>query len=74
MKAEQQPAPADSTQEQAPTDDIQGQARSDDLRTAEEQQAVDQWLRRIPDDPSALLRRKFRYQYQQRDYEKNPDD
>ena len=74
MKAEQQPAPADSMQEQAPPDDIQGQARSDDLRTAEEQQAVDQWLRRIPDDPSALLRRKFRYQYQQRDYENNPDD
>ncbi len=74
MKAEQQPAPADDMQEQAPPDEIQGQARSDDLRTAEEQQAVDQWLRRIPDDPSALLRRKFRYQYQQRDYENNPDD
>ncbi len=74
MTAEQQPAPADSAQEQARPDDIQAQARSDASRTAEEQQAVDQWLRRIPDDPSALLRRKFRYQYQQRDYENNPDD
>ena len=45
-------------------------ARSDDLKTAEEQQAVEQWLRRIPDDPSGLLRRKFRYQYQQRNYER----
>jgi len=31
----------------------------------EEQQATEQWLRRIPDDPSGLLRRKFKYQYQQ---------
>jgi Ca-activated chloride channel family protein len=30
----------------------------------EEQQALEQWLRRIPDDPGGLLRRKFRYQYQ----------
>jgi Ca-activated chloride channel homolog len=30
----------------------------------EEQQASEQWLRRIPDDPSGLLRRKFKYQYQ----------
>ena len=30
----------------------------------EEQQATEQWLRRIPDDPSGLLRRKFKYQYQ----------
>jgi Ca-activated chloride channel family protein len=33
----------------------------------EEQQAIEQWLRRIPDDPGGLLRRKFLYQYQQRD-------
>ena len=33
----------------------------------EEQQASEQWLRRIPDDPSGLLRRKFKYQYQQRE-------
>lgn len=26
---------------------------------------MEQWLRRIPDDPSALLKRKFNYQYQQ---------
>lgn len=32
----------------------------------EEQQALEQWLRRIPDDPGELLRRKFLYQYQQR--------
>lgn len=33
-------------------------------RAQEERQAMEQWLRRIPDDPGGLLRRKFRYQYQ----------
>ncbi len=34
--------------------------------SSEEQLAADQWLRRIPDDPGGLLRRKFLYQYRQR--------
>jgi len=32
----------------------------------EERQTMEQWLRQIPDDPGGLLRRKFRYQYEQR--------
>jgi len=56
----------------------QEQARNDDKPQAndrpvhaeslssEEQMAAEQWLRRIPDDPGGLLRRKFLYQYQQR--------
>ena len=28
------------------------------------EQAAEQWLRRIPEDPGGLLRRKFLYQYQ----------
>ncbi len=35
-------------------------------QAGENDQALEQWLRRIPDDPSALLRRKFLWQYQQR--------
>jgi len=36
-----------------------------ELRQQQEQdQALEQWLRRIPDDPGGLLRRKFRHQYQ----------
>jgi Ca-activated chloride channel family protein len=35
----------------------------------EAQQANEQWLQRIPDDPGGLLRRKFLYQYQQRQKE-----
>ena len=43
-----------------------------ELRAAQEQeQAMEQWLRRIPDDPGGLLRRKFRYQYQR--YGKDQD-
>ncbi|AGI25177.1 hypothetical protein H681_16545 [Pseudomonas sp. ATCC 13867] len=33
--------------------------------TDERRQALEQWLRQIPDDPSELLRRKFWYQQQQ---------
>ncbi len=32
----------------------------------EQQQANEQWLKRIPDDPAGLLKRKFKYQYGQR--------
>ena len=32
----------------------------------EREQAMEQWLRRVPDDPSGLLREKFRYESQQR--------
>ena len=37
---------------------------SDSEKPDEELQANEQWLRRIPDDPGGLLRRKFQYQYQ----------
>ena len=48
-------------------------------REQEQPQAMEQWLRRIPNDPGGLLRRKFRYQYQRmgRDQDGNnlwPDD
>jgi len=32
----------------------------------EQKQANEQWLKRIPDDPAGLLKRKFKYQYKQR--------
>ena len=49
-------------------------ARNESLTPDEEQQAVEQWLRRIPDDPSGLLRRKFLHQYQQRRYQIDEDE
>lgn len=36
----------------------------DDLEQWASEQAADQWLRRVPQDPGGLLRRKFLYQYQ----------
>lgn len=36
---------------------------------AERRQSVEQWLRRVPDDPGALLRRKFALEYQRRQRE-----
>lgn len=35
----------------------------------EQQQAVEAWLRRVPDDPGGLLRRKFRIEYERRQAE-----
>ena len=35
----------------------------------EEKQALEQWLNRIPDDPGGLLKRKFLYQYKQREHQ-----
>ncbi len=51
-----------------------------ELREMQEQeQAMEQWLRRIPNDPGGLLRRKFRYQYQRSEVDQDgnplwPDD
>jgi Ca-activated chloride channel family protein len=56
------------------------EAQAEAMRRAQEQtQAMEQWLRRIENDPGGLLRRKFRYQYQRegRDQDGNsvwPDD
>lgn len=46
-----------------PTPDIDNSAMQQAL---ERDQAVEQWLRRVPDDPSGLLREKFRYESRQR--------
>lgn len=39
---------------------------AEQLTEEEQQQAVEQWLRRVPDDPGGLLRRKFKRQAQSR--------
>ena len=45
-----------------------GQMESEqDLDQQMSEQSAEQWLRKIPDDPGGLLRRKFLYQYRQRD-------
>ena len=59
-KAEQaaEPKKADNKQQSKPDTEIV--PPSD-----EQQQANEQWLKRIPDDPAGLLKRKFKYQYGQ---------
>ena len=57
------------------TEQEQQQLAQDQMKELdEEQQASEQWLRRIPDDPSGLLRRKFKYQYQQRGNQSSSED
>lgn len=58
------------------TQQTQQQMDNVDQAELEELQANEQWLRRIPDDPGGLLRRKFRYQSQlnQQEYEPQSKD
>ncbi len=71
QQEQEQQEPREPAREQSTEQSL---AQADAQKTAEEQQATEQWLRRIPDDPSGLLRRKFRYQYQQREYEENNNE
>jgi len=60
QKGAEQQAAAEQSQQGA-----QGQAaESKDAEHWADEQAAEQWLRRIPQDPGGLLRRKFLYQYQ----------
>jgi Ca-activated chloride channel homolog len=54
---------AANEQDEQPTQ--QGEAAGpQDVEQWASEQAAEQWLRRIPQDPGGLLRRKFQYQYQ----------
>ena len=52
----------------------QAMASAEERSAQEQAQAMEQWLRRVPNDPGGLLRRKFRDQYQRqgRDQDGNP--
>ena len=64
----------DDTEEENPSDGAESERESEaaESETAEEaldpeqQQAMEQWLKRVPDDPGGLLRRKFQQQYEDR--------
>ncbi len=53
----------ESTEEQVTQQRIEQQQLSN-KQYEEQQQALEQWLRRIPDDPGGLLREKFQRQFQ----------
>ncbi|HJP50827.1 MAG TPA: VWA domain-containing protein [Pseudomonadales bacterium] len=53
-------------QEQQEGEEQQASESEPEPLDEEEQQALQQWLRRVPDDPGGLLRRKFMMQYNER--------
>ncbi len=53
-------------QQKTPKNPDAASAQPMDSMTNEEMQANEQWLKRIPDDPGGLLKRKFKYQYDRR--------
>lgn len=55
---------AEQTEEEA--EEQQAQQATETEEYDESKQASEQWLKRIPDDPAGLLKRKFKYQYGQR--------
>jgi Ca-activated chloride channel family protein len=82
IQAELERAAQEAAQQQGEADEGEGTGQEDVFagrRAQEQRQAMEQWLRRIPNDPGGLLRRKFRYQYQRmgKDQDGNnlwPDD
>jgi Ca-activated chloride channel family protein len=82
IQAELERAAQEAAQQQGEADEGEGTGQEDvfaERRAQEQRQAMEQWLRRIPNDPGGLLRRKFRYQYQRmgKDQDGNnlwPDD
>lgn len=75
-------APEESGQQQAQQGSDDGQEEPQepmavspiDPEALERDQAMEQWLRRVPDDPSGLLREKFRYESQLRQQQGNTQD
>jgi Ca-activated chloride channel family protein len=62
-----QPPEADSQSDQSDGDSSdQADADLSESTRDEKKDALEQWLRRVPDDPGGLLRRKFQYETNQR--------
>ncbi len=56
-----------SASQDSGTDNTEGKQQAVlDALSEEEKQSYEQWMRRVPDDPSGLLRRKFEYQSRER--------
>lgn len=66
--AEQQEGDQQGEPQEGEGEPQEGQQQQDyaEAWSEEDAQAMEQWLRRIPDDPGGLLRRKFRNQHQRR--------
>ena len=72
QKTKQQKQAAKKAQQDAQKN--KKESASDDLKQPSlSEQAAQQWLRRIPDDPGGLLRNKFKYQYKRQGYQSDED-
>lgn len=58
--------PRDQEDQDADASDDQSETEEGETNRDEHQDAMEQWLRRVPDDPGGLLRRKFQYETNQR--------
>ena len=68
QQAQSEPEPADEQAEDGEQTTAGDQPMSDEERAEQQQQqALEQWLRRVPDDPGGLLRRKFAREQARRD-------
>jgi Ca-activated chloride channel family protein len=66
---QQQGGEQEGSESEVAENELEGQEGQEQLAQAwseEDAQAMEQWLRRIPDDPGGLLRRKFRSEHQRR--------
>lgn len=65
---DQPPEEAESDEEQADSQSPEDQSDTEEGESNrdERQDAMEQWLRRVPDDPGGLMRRKFQYETNQR--------
>ena len=67
QEGEQQEKDDQSAEEQAEENQETEQAEEEAQEATDEQKAaMEQWLRRVPDDPGGLLRRKFKYETDKR--------
>lgn len=55
---------SDQQQDEEQAQVVEGQMTEDEEELTEEEQALQQWLRQVPDNPGGLLRRKFEYESQ----------
>lgn len=73
-QSEQEQQSSESEQDQGESEQQAMQSVDESQLSEEEKQALEQWLKQIPDDPGGLLRRKFLYQYQSRKQTREEQD
>ncbi len=72
-EGEEEQSPEDEQDQQSEQEQEAERAQAEEAseEDKEQDQAMEQWLRRVPDDPSGLLREKFKYESRQREQQGN---